>query len=539
MHNLTTMNLSTSSVHWYKNNGRHRLVHVDVIKLASFTINNTNLLQQRWTKDHPLEQVIGNPLKSIRTRRSARNRWRDEICTTTVSRTEPKNHKGSPWPDSHGIDHCKEALHHLDRLDDHAGCLDSCKSTSGGIQFLGGDKLVSCHPKKTGCTSMSLQKQEAQVDQGSQIKMIQVKEMMQDNDLKNSKSKDKGSKSRSQSMDEQSHYKQDKTITRQSINVKRHIFNVIGGTEEFEERDLNIGGDKTKRAEENTSFATNLVLWLRDDAQKEGNRLSKSHCTSLLEEVYVNQPDRFVDPYHPDKVYRLKKALYGLKQAPRAWYDELSNFLVSKGFSKDEPKLSNDLGKLMHTSLICPMMGEPENLYRNSDPPISSRNPLTWVSGILKDTSFRTNCFSDSDHAGCLDSRKSTSGGIQFLGGDKLDQVWILHKSQENGQKPGKHEHENGRARKEPGESYQKSRMVNSSQPLVNLKTPIGQSPQRMSRGLTSSTSRAENLHLRYSQKNHKLVTITDFHVGNPCELRCDPTAKINLSMIEGMKGRD
>ncbi|GKG04015.1 retrovirus-related pol polyprotein from transposon TNT 1-94 [Tanacetum coccineum] len=27
--------------------------------------------------------------------------------------------------------------------------------------------------------------------------------------------------------------------------------------------------------------------------------------------------DGFVDPYHPDKVYRLKKALYGLKQAPR------------------------------------------------------------------------------------------------------------------------------------------------------------------------------------------------------------------------------
>nr|GEZ59015.1 retrovirus-related Pol polyprotein from transposon TNT 1-94 [Tanacetum cinerariifolium] len=54
----------------------------------------------------------------------------------------------------------------------------------------------------------------------------------------------------------------------------------------------------------------------------------------LKEEVYVNQPDEFVDPYHPDKVYRLKKALYGLKQVPRAWYDELSNFLVSKGFSK-------------------------------------------------------------------------------------------------------------------------------------------------------------------------------------------------------------
>nr|GFB74917.1 copia protein [Tanacetum cinerariifolium] len=39
----------------------------------------------------------------------------------------------------------------------------------------------------------------------------------------------------------------------------------------------------------------------------------------------------------------------------------------------------------------------------------------------LKDISFELTAFSDSDHAGCLDSRKSTSGGIQFLGGDKLD----------------------------------------------------------------------------------------------------------------------
>nr|GEV32172.1 Gag-Pol polyprotein [Tanacetum cinerariifolium] len=52
------------------------------------------------------------------------------------------------------------------------------------------------------------------------------------------------------------------------------------------------------------------------------------------EEVCVAQPNGFVDPDHPEKVYRLRKALYGLKQAPRAWYDELSKFLTSKGFTK-------------------------------------------------------------------------------------------------------------------------------------------------------------------------------------------------------------
>nr|GFD38872.1 retrovirus-related Pol polyprotein from transposon TNT 1-94 [Tanacetum cinerariifolium] len=38
----------------------------------------------------------------------------------------------------------------------------------------------------------------------------------------------------------------------------------------------------------------------------------------------------------------------------------------------------------------------------------------------LKDTGFELTAFLDSDHDGCLDLRKSTSGGIQFLGGDKL-----------------------------------------------------------------------------------------------------------------------
>nr|GFA50520.1 copia protein [Tanacetum cinerariifolium] len=108
----------------------------------------------------------------------------------------------------------------------------------------------------------------------------------------------------------------------------------------------------------------------------------------LKEEVYVNQPDGFVDPYHPDKVYCLKKALYGYKQAPRVWYDELSTFLVSKGFFKGSndptlfltkhrgdillvqiyvddiifgstnPKLSKQFEKLMHSKFEMSMMGE-------------------------------------------------------------------------------------------------------------------------------------------------------------------------------------
>ncbi|GJZ98035.1 retrovirus-related pol polyprotein from transposon TNT 1-94 [Tanacetum coccineum] len=55
---------------------------------------------------------------------------------------------------------------------------------------------------------------------------------------------------------------------------------------------------------------------------------------NLWEEVYVTQPDGFVDKDKPNHVYKLKKALYGLKQAPRAWYDMLSSFLISQDFSK-------------------------------------------------------------------------------------------------------------------------------------------------------------------------------------------------------------
>nr|GEU80330.1 hypothetical protein [Tanacetum cinerariifolium] len=55
---------------------------------------------------------------------------------------------------------------------------------------------------------------------------------------------------------------------------------------------------------------------------------------NLRKEVYVSQPDGFVDPDNLNHVYKLKKALYGLEQAPHAWYDILSSFLISQDFSK-------------------------------------------------------------------------------------------------------------------------------------------------------------------------------------------------------------
>nr|GEV88971.1 hypothetical protein [Tanacetum cinerariifolium] len=68
----------------------------------------------------------------------------------------------------------------------------------------------------------------------------------------------------------------------------------------------------------------------------------------LKEEVYVSQPEGFLDPDHSTHVYHLKKALYGLKQAPRAWYDTLSWFLLNNKFSKgvvDSTLFTQKIGK--------------------------------------------------------------------------------------------------------------------------------------------------------------------------------------------------
>ncbi|GJX65924.1 retrovirus-related pol polyprotein from transposon TNT 1-94 [Tanacetum coccineum] len=207
----------------------------------------------------------------------------------------------------------------------------------------------------------------------------------------------------------------------------------------------------------------------------------------LKEEVYVAQPEGFIDPDHPEKVYRLRKALYGLKQALRAWYDELSNFLMSKGFTKGtinptlftirygedillvqiyakyaleilkkhgiekgqsigtpmamKPKLDADLsGKLIDQTDYHSKIGS--LMYLTSSRPYivqavcycaryqarptekhlkEVKRIFRYLRGTInkimlpKDSGFELTAFSEADHAGCIDTRKSTSGGIQFL----------------------------------------------------------------------------------------------------------------------------
>ncbi|CAL8174550.1 unnamed protein product [Prunus armeniaca] len=61
----------------------------------------------------------------------------------------------------------------------------------------------------------------------------------------------------------------------------------------------------------------------------------------LEEEVYVEQPQGYVEKGREDKVYRLRKALYGLKQVPRAWNNKIDQYFQQNGFTRSlsEPSL--------------------------------------------------------------------------------------------------------------------------------------------------------------------------------------------------------
>ncbi|GJW07381.1 copia protein [Tanacetum coccineum] len=107
----------------------------------------------------------------------------------------------------------------------------------------------------------------------------------------------------------------------------------------------------------------------------------------LKEEVYVSQPEGFVDSDHPTDVYRLKKALMDS-------CDPIDTPMV------DRLKLDEDpLGIPVDQTCF--------------------RRTINWGLWYSKDTAMALTAYADADHAGCQDTRRSTSGSAQFLG-DKL-----------------------------------------------------------------------------------------------------------------------
>nr|GEZ64198.1 hypothetical protein [Tanacetum cinerariifolium] len=188
-------------------------------------------------------------------------------------------------------------------------------------------------------------------------------------------------------------------------------------------------------------------------------------------EVYVSQSDGFVDQDNPNHVYKLKKALYGLKQASRTWYDMLSSFLISQDFSKGSVDPTLFIRRNENDLLLMSMMGKisfflglqisqsPIGIFINQskyaleslkkygfescdlvDTPMVEKSnldedkegkavdpshyhgmigTLLYLTAVDLTFNLQSACvpaFVDGDHAGWQDTRRSTSGSVQFLG---------------------------------------------------------------------------------------------------------------------------
>jgi hypothetical protein len=56
----------------------------------------------------------------------------------------------------------------------------------------------------------------------------------------------------------------------------------------------------------------------------------------LSEDVYMTQPEGFVDPKNAWKIYKLQRSIYGLKQASRSWNIRFDEVVKGFGFIKNE-----------------------------------------------------------------------------------------------------------------------------------------------------------------------------------------------------------
>ncbi|GJU78367.1 copia protein [Tanacetum coccineum] len=153
----------------------------------------------------------------------------------------------------------------------------------------------------------------------------------------------------------------------------------------------------------------------------------------LKKEVYVNKPKGFIDLEFPDHVYRLEKALFGLKQAPRARQSQYVIELLKKHGLDECVSMSTPMAT---KRLDADLQGTPtdKTTYRRMIGELmyltASRPDIAFatfvcaryqarptVKHLKEDSGFELIAYSNADNAGCKDDCKSTSGGLQFLGG--------------------------------------------------------------------------------------------------------------------------
>nr|GEV96556.1 ribonuclease H-like domain, reverse transcriptase, RNA-dependent DNA polymerase [Tanacetum cinerariifolium] len=128
---------------------------------------------------------------------------------------------------------------------------------------------------------------------------------------------------------------------------------------------------------------------------------------TIEEEVYICQPSGFEDPDHPDKVYKVVKALYGLHQAPRAW-SMIGSLMYLTSSRPDIMFLVCACVRFQVTPKASHLHAVKRIFrYLKGKPHLSLWYP--------KDSPFDLVAYSDSDYAGAILDRKSTTGGCQFL----------------------------------------------------------------------------------------------------------------------------
>ncbi|GJX15686.1 retrotransposon protein, putative, ty1-copia subclass [Tanacetum coccineum] len=58
----------------------------------------------------------------------------------------------------------------------------------------------------------------------------------------------------------------------------------------------------------------------------------------LSEDVYMVQPEGFMDPKYPNKVCKVESSIYGLKQASRSWNKRFDEEIKKVGFTQNPDK---------------------------------------------------------------------------------------------------------------------------------------------------------------------------------------------------------